>query len=286
MAEQERNLLDELEGEQEQGQEQQNQVTGQMEVLRPVIEKMEAYAEQVRARGKEVLFSERQNVEWNQDEVIKHGFGFMVVEKKHGEDSDYEVKEKLEKIFRAELNRLADENVYVHVRSKMEVYHPEITNLIVLSVTPHGSFLYYTRNYSAEVTYGPLNLLSKPNTVSIENGRRKLIPEGFTNEDVESCFKFLLGKSGSVWLSKEAAEKSGICFIATAVYGSETAPEVVVLRDFRDNILLSSKVGQTIVDLYYILSPPVARLLDNNRQLRNMIRKVVVQPIVNRVRSK
>jgi len=80
--------------------------------------------------------------------------------------------------------------------------------------------------------------------------------------------------------------KSGGCFLATAVYGSEVAPEVITLRDFRDNVLLSSRLGGVLVGLYYLLSPPVARVLSVNPILRNMVRKAFVQPIISLVRSK
>jgi len=40
------------------------------------------------------------------------------------------------------------------------------------------------------------------------------------------------------------------CFIATAVYGVN-APEVQVLREFRNNVLMESGLGRRIADLYY-----------------------------------
>lgn len=81
-------------------------------------------------------------------------------------------------------------------------------------------------------------------------------------------------------------QKSGGCFIATAVYGSEDAPTVLMLRSLRDDVLLSSKLGRVFVNLYYLISPPVARLLSNNSLLQNIARKAVVRPIANLVRSK
>jgi len=92
-------------------------------------------------------------------------------------------------------------------------------------------------------------------------------------------------KTGKENFFPNTPAKSGFCFIATAVYGSYNAPEVLALRNFRDDILLSSNVGRIWVNLYYIFSPPVARLLRAHLALRNMVRKVVVQPIVNLVRS-
>jgi len=41
------------------------------------------------------------------------------------------------------------------------------------------------------------------------------------------------------------------CFIASAVYGDSDAPEVDVLRDFRDNVLVDSTLGRTLANFYY-----------------------------------
>ena len=41
------------------------------------------------------------------------------------------------------------------------------------------------------------------------------------------------------------------CFVATAVYGDRNAPQVNVLRDFRDNVLAKSATGKAFVDFYY-----------------------------------
>jgi len=41
------------------------------------------------------------------------------------------------------------------------------------------------------------------------------------------------------------------CFVATAVYGDINAPEVQVLRDFRDDVLRRSALGRKAIDFYY-----------------------------------
>jgi hypothetical protein len=51
------------------------------------------------------------------------------------------------------------------------------------------------------------------------------------------------------------------CYIATAVYGDYDAPQVLKLRRFRDNTLLKSRLGRVFVDVYYRLSPALARRL-------------------------
>jgi hypothetical protein len=60
----------------------------------------------------------------------------------------------------------------------------------------------------------------------------------------------------------------GGCFIATAAWGSHDAPEVRVLRTFRDRILLSSPAGSRFVDWYYAHSPAWADWLRAHGWLR------------------
>jgi uncharacterized repeat protein (TIGR02543 family) len=70
------------------------------------------------------------------------------------------------------------------------------------------------------------------------------------------------------------------CFIATAAYGSPTAEQIDVLREFRDGVLLESAAGSQLVDLYYRLSPPVADIVSGSSFLRTMVRELLVDPVV------
>jgi uncharacterized repeat protein (TIGR02543 family) len=72
----------------------------------------------------------------------------------------------------------------------------------------------------------------------------------------------------------------GGCFIATAAYGSPTAEQLDVLREFRDAVLLESTAGSKLVALYYKLSPPVADFISGNSFLRTLVRELLVDPVV------
>ncbi len=77
----------------------------------------------------------------------------------------------------------------------------------------------------------------------------------------------------------EPEEDEG-CFIATAAYGTDTAPEIGVLRDFRDRVLLPNCLGAQIVAGYYAVSPPIAGFISENELLRTAVREILVNPVV------
>lgn len=74
--------------------------------------------------------------------------------------------------------------------------------------------------------------------------------------------------------------ESGSCFIATATYGSPQAPEIEILRQFRDEVLLRSKGGQIFVDLYYLISPPIAHAISQSIALKKIVRNCLLEPLI------
>jgi hypothetical protein len=73
----------------------------------------------------------------------------------------------------------------------------------------------------------------------------------------------------------------GFCFIATAAYGTETASQLDILRDFRDQALLENALGSRFVEAYYRVSPPVADFIAKSDFLRAVVRGALVDPVVN-----
>ena len=73
------------------------------------------------------------------------------------------------------------------------------------------------------------------------------------------------------------------CLIATATYGSELAPEVQLLRNFRDNSIMKTQAGSNFMIAfnawYYSFSPYVANYLAGH-WVERTIMKGVLYPLV------
>ncbi len=74
--------------------------------------------------------------------------------------------------------------------------------------------------------------------------------------------------------------KSTGCFIATAVYGSPYAYEVITLKEFRDNWLLNFKLGKLFVAFYYWISPPIADQIAKSNPLKAFTKSILIIPLI------
>jgi ribosomal protein L7/L12 len=75
------------------------------------------------------------------------------------------------------------------------------------------------------------------------------------------------------------------CWIATAAYGSAGAPEVELLRRYRDTILCEAALGRAFVRAYYWLSPPVASRLARSETWRRRVRRLL-HPLIRSCRRR
>jgi hypothetical protein len=80
------------------------------------------------------------------------------------------------------------------------------------------------------------------------------------------------------------SQKSG-CYIATMVYGSYDAGEVMVLRKFRDNVLQESRIGRILIKIYCKYSPLIVKKT-KHLKIMHVIFKSILNPFVNYLKAK
>lgn len=69
--------------------------------------------------------------------------------------------------------------------------------------------------------------------------------------------------------------KKSSCYIATMAYGDNEHPQVIVLRKFRDSVLLKYLIGRLFIKIYYFISPKIVLVLKNNHTINRIIRKIL-----------
>jgi len=91
---------------------------------------------------------------------------------------------------------------------------------------------------------------------------------------------------GEHWSVKEpeapnVQQKGGGCYIATACYHSYDHPSVLVLRKFRDDVLLKNSFGVRCVNIYYKYSPFWAGKLRALPAINKLVRVLFLDPVVS-----
>ncbi len=149
--------------------------------------------------------------------------------------------------------------IYCDYKSESDIENCEFTNC---SCKDFGGAIYYDMNCPTKIT-GPFFEGCKPNSVNHESHAENRMPQNV----------------------KKIGSSSGQCFIATAAYGSYMEPEVVVLRNFRDDFLMGSIAGRAFVKAYYKLSPPAAEFIKGSEKLKAAAR-ILLAPIVAMLRKR
>jgi len=102
---------------------------------------------------------------------------------------------------------------------------------------------------------------------------------------VPICDECFIKATGGNVQFQSTPTKSG-CFIATAVLGNPLHPDVLLLKNFRDDYLFKIFIGRFFIQIYYLLSPPIAKIISRSFFLRWLVRKYFINPITNKVREK
>ncbi|MDP3780255.1 MAG: peptidylprolyl isomerase [Nitrosopumilaceae archaeon] len=94
----------------------------------------------------------------------------------------------------------------------------------------------------------------------------------------------ILSNETNLQTNNETQNNGGGCLIATAAFGSELSPQIQLLREIRDNMVLETHSGATFMSvfnsLYYSFSPTIADLERQNPTFKEVV-KIVITPLIS-----
>jgi len=76
-------------------------------------------------------------------------------------------------------------------------------------------------------------------------------------------------------LSRPTVKSNSGCYIATMVYGDYDHPQVLILRKFRDDLLVQSVPGRFFIRHYYKFSPAIVEKLKGNVIINGLIKRLL-----------
>ncbi|HEY5591286.1 MAG TPA: CFI-box-CTERM domain-containing protein [Paludibacter sp.] len=150
-------------------------------------------------------------------------------------------------------------------------------------------FTHYGKNYSGEfiaheavgaITFSFNEKKNYFSTISYDHESGEFKTYKLSPKNLMQLFSNLHYNRGLYTNLSRTYELGSYCFIATAVYGSPYAKEVIALKEFRDNFLLKKSLGRAFVNFYYIVSPPIAKQIAKRIYLREITKSILIIPVL------
>ena len=136
-------------------------------------------------------------------------------------------------------------------------------------------------NTDTNAVVGSFDINDNPFNIAVDPSSQRLLATIVNNGTVilvgladESDYQDIVSSTESA-----EAQPGGGCLIATAAHGTELAPQVQLLREVRDNVILETQSGAAFLSgfnhLYYSFSPTVADLERENPIFRYLVGALV-----------
>ena len=77
----------------------------------------------------------------------------------------------------------------------------------------------------------------------------------------------------------------GGCYIATCVYGSYESPQVLILRQFRDEFISTTILGRLFIRSYYLISPYVVKHVGHKKWFTYLSKTILDRLITILIRN-
>jgi hypothetical protein len=92
-------------------------------------------------------------------------------------------------------------------------------------------------------------------------------------------------RGGGYWLvipsesklstNADKTKQESKCFIATACYGTSDYWKLYILQLYRDEKLCKTRIGSSIIEIYYLISPAIAAIIRDIPILKKTIRRIL-----------
>jgi len=140
---------------------------------------------------------------------------------------------------------------------------------------------YYDVNLKQIFIFGP-----QLSTVRIVKSLILLSKLPFENDEQRRAFNTIVKRyqnlaNNPTELKQVPLENPGGCYIATMVYGDIKHPQVVYLRNYRDNKMLNNVFGRLFVKFYYLIAPFLVSTLKDCAKINHFI-KIILDKIIEK----
>ena len=168
------------------------------------------------------------------------------------------------------MQKSSDKQELSHIQEEFLSFSNQTAQLLIAMVIRHGNEVSDSENSCIELLERIKNIYMEKDTRThllknlgiIENNKR-INDSNRLNEHMRRIS------------NTQNNYTSGGCYIATMVYGDYEHPQVLVLREFRDNFLAHYLLGRVFIRFYYKYSPSWVEALEHNKMINKSIKKAL-----------
>ncbi|WP_291100684.1 MULTISPECIES: CFI-box-CTERM domain-containing protein [unclassified Flavobacterium] len=175
------------------------------------------------------------------------------------------------------------EELYKNNPNEFEEISTGIYSIMYNQEVKYITSLLKTKDYKSLQEYKKeLGTFGRIKYLELENSGKSRLCQ-FLIEYEDLIKDWMDSENGSRAILKEVNKDDGYCYVATMVYGDYNHPNVIQLRNYRDNKLNKYELGRAFISYYYKYSPYWVKRM-KNCSLINKLLKISIDLIVSKIK--